>query len=230
MSPERRNEAKQVLQRLRESLADISRRNRFLNFPLDQSLEITFPDQDTIFKYLVDAQKIINIRITQEKRNDKNEKSLLEGSQVSRNSLEVAKFSEQQLEGILRKLHNQYQSHLEESGCNALFLSVGLLQWPEQGKLEKTNLAPLLLLPVSLEKQFGETSSSSHFDIDQTRRLTFSLSYTGESISENSALVQFFRRPEYNLHLPRFLIDTHSKPSEYLQEVEDWLKKRRVIL
>ena len=227
MNSERRNEAKQVLQRLRESLADISLKNRFLNFSPDQSLEINQPDLDTIFKYLI-SQKAIPIRRTQERQSNKSEKSIsgdIFTPQVSRNVMEVTK-PEQQLEGSLRKLHNLYQSHLEEVGCNALFLSIGMFQWSKQGKSEKTNLAPLLLVPVGLERQVIETNTlSSHSETDQTRRLTFSLSYAEESICENSTLLQLLRRPEYNLHLPRFLIDTHSKPSEYLQEVEEWLKK-----
>ncbi|MEQ1503145.1 MAG: DUF4011 domain-containing protein, partial [Myxococcota bacterium] len=42
---------------------------------------------------------------------------------------------------------------LEEGGANTLYAAVGFLQWSESGPGEATRLAPLLLIPVSLELQ-----------------------------------------------------------------------------
>src|SRR5258708_955266 len=66
------------------------------------------------------------------------------------------------------------RTHLEERGVNILFLAIGMLHWYEDDKSEKELKAPLLLIPVKLER----TSA----------REKFKVSYNDEEVEANLSL------------------------------------------
>src|SRR5205807_525803 len=78
-----------------------------------------------------------------------------------------------------RKLAREARSAIEETGANMLFLVFGFLEFPERENNDRVLLAPLVSLPVSLEK--------SRVDRD-TGHERFSLKYTGEDLAENLSL------------------------------------------
>jgi Protein of unknown function (DUF4011) len=41
---------------------------------------------------------------------------------------------------------------LEEQGVNTLFLAIGMLRWMEDDSTEEVHRAPLVLIPVELER------------------------------------------------------------------------------
>ncbi len=54
-----------------------------------------------------------------------------------------------------RRLLSTYRlanSFIQEQGVNTLFLALGMLQWLDNGTNSEPRLAPLVLLPVSLER------------------------------------------------------------------------------
>ena len=57
------------------------------------------------------------------------------------------------LDGNLLSIFNAARTGLEEGGANTLFLAIGLLEWTEAEKAETKHLAPILLVPVTLERQ-----------------------------------------------------------------------------
>ncbi|WP_375450250.1 DUF3320 domain-containing protein [uncultured Devosia sp.] len=89
----------------------------------------------------------------------------------------------------LIELHRQAKNDLAEGGANTLFLAVGFLRWKK--KLEDTRFyrAPLLLVPVKLERR----SASS----------AFSLRYHEDEPRFNATLLQFLES-EFDLRLPQF--------------------------
>ena len=53
----------------------------------------------------------------------------------------------------LTALYRQGKSDLEESGVNTVFLAAGFLQWQPPGNDSRTALAPILLIPVTLQRR-----------------------------------------------------------------------------
>jgi hypothetical protein len=57
------------------------------------------------------------------------------------------------LEKRLLKLFREARTFEEEQGVNILFLAIGFLNWFEDARSEERCSAPLLLVPVSLERR-----------------------------------------------------------------------------
>jgi very-short-patch-repair endonuclease len=68
------------------------------------------------------------------------------------------KLSPEQLERKLFKLFREARTYEEEQGVNILFVAIGFLHWFEDSRSEERCCAPLLLVPVSLERQKGHDS------------------------------------------------------------------------
>jgi very-short-patch-repair endonuclease len=87
----------------------------------------------------------------------------------------------------LRRIADQAQSTLEEQGVNTLFLAVAMLHFFDAERSDEVRRAPLLLLPVRLER----TSARSHF----------TLRASDDEPLVNPALVELLRR-EFGVQLP----------------------------
>lgn len=75
----------------------------------------------------------------------------------------------------LLKIHTEARTCIEEQGVNTLFLALGFLHWYESDASDTVRKAPLLLLPVNLER-----SSSKE---------AFNLKYSEDDLVENLSLV-----------------------------------------
>ena len=65
----------------------------------------------------------------------------------------LAEVSSDELDGRLLAIHTAARTGLEEGGANTLYLAIGLLRWTDDDKSERRNLAPILLVPVTLQRQ-----------------------------------------------------------------------------
>jgi very-short-patch-repair endonuclease len=65
----------------------------------------------------------------------------------------LAEVKADELDGRLLAIHTAARTGLEEGGANTLYLAIGLLRWTEDEKSERRNLAPILLVPVTLQRQ-----------------------------------------------------------------------------
>lgn len=65
----------------------------------------------------------------------------------------IANIGQDSLDGNLLAIFNAARTGLEEGGANTLFLAIGFLEWTEAEKSEAKHLAPILLVPVTLERQ-----------------------------------------------------------------------------
>ncbi|MEO1192772.1 MAG: DUF4011 domain-containing protein [Pseudomonadota bacterium] len=81
------------------------------------------------------------------------------------------------LEKRLRKLRGDARTAVEETGSNLLHLAFGFLEWREPGERAKGNLAPLLLLPVELERVSQGPG-----------RAIYRLTWSGEDLQPNLSL------------------------------------------
>ena len=115
-----------------------------------------------------------------------------------------------ELESRLQILHTQSRLSLDETGANILYLALGFLEWDESivGK-HSSRLAPLMLLPVRLEKGKLNTKTAT-FD--------YEVLYTGEDILTNLSLREKLRR-DFGIALPRITEDL--LPEEYFARVRE---------
>lgn len=75
----------------------------------------------------------------------------------------------------LLKIHTEAKGFIEEHGVNTLFLALGFLHWYEADSSENLRKAPLLLLPVTLERSSAKDA--------------FRLKYSGDELMANLSLI-----------------------------------------
>ena len=103
------------------------------------------------------------------------------------------------LQAKLRVIQREAQLAKEELGVNTLFLTLGVLEWNETAA--RSLRAPLLYVPVSLERQVNGT---------------IRLSYDGSDVGDNLPLRA--KMAEFGLVLPEF--DEDSPIDAYFREIE----------
>lgn len=120
--------------------------------------------------------------------------------------LQTNVINQEKLESQLKSIAQRANSAIEETGVNYLYLVLGTMHWTETENSEKYNMAPLLLVPVQLERIFEPRSA----------RYTYKLSWTEEDLQHNLCLEKKLER-EFALRLPR--PEEEQTPEEYLAAV-----------
>jgi len=149
-------------------LLDLSLRNNLLNFSREKKgIELLVKDsrvlEDRI--YSGDEYEILSkitdhegkdLEISLNSANDYliEYSSLIEG-EVAQKKIRTLS-TEKELSTKMTKMYRDAKIHIEESGTNCLFLSLGLLKWYENDYTEKERYAPILLVPVELSKKIGK--------------------------------------------------------------------------
>ena len=126
---------KKQLEASRERLLDLTLRNRLLNFrPLSRSIKLPNHIPSELFESLVLKEEELTFKAHAENKSDSDSfyKALYAINQKSR-------------------------TILEEQGYPVLYLALGFLNWHDGENKEKINLAPLILIPVELERQKDRT-------------------------------------------------------------------------
>lgn len=90
------------------------------------------------------------------------------------------------LDKILSFIHKSAKLSIEENGASTLYLAVGLLKWYDRKTPEQQRFAPVLLLPVEINRRSVNSK--------------FTLKTTGEETMINMTLLEFLRQ-EYQLNL-----------------------------
>jgi len=94
---------------------------------------------------------------------------------------------EQKLQSRLLNTYYFARTSIEEQGVNLLYLALGMLRWYDTGDSETLRSAPLVLVPVSLERSSAQER--------------FRLRYTGSEIGANLSL-QAKMKSDFNLTIP----------------------------
>lgn len=112
-----------------------------------------------------------------------------------------------------RLLHTTYaaRTSLEETGVNILYLALGMLTWYETETSEEARQAPLVLVPVLLERG--------------TATERFKLRYTGAEVEANLSL-QVKLQADFNLALPLPELDEEGRLEPYYATVAALIKSR----
>ena len=179
---------------LRKELLDLTLRNQLLNFK-SRAKTITIVNQSptNLFQTLVLQEN--KMYFVANKKDNKEDKS----SVWDHIPFDFSKFSEgdkklatdltpKELQKRLYYINNQAKTMLQEQGYNILYLAIGFLVWKDKSKPRQKNKAPLVLIPVSMErKKVGES---------------FNLEWTGEDIQTNISLKA--KLLEAGIELPNF--------------------------
>lgn len=198
------------LERARTELLDLSARNRLLNIPRSaksaKTLEIVDEQSQEIFRLLVRDQKAFTFLPG---------KSAGGPEETDDDSEEIAELAQPEDEGVdARGVANRHadtrlQTRLtpaglqkrlldlfydartleEEQGVNILFLALGTLKWIDPNNQANVRFAPLILVPVSLER--GNAAEK------------FKLRWRQEDVSSNLSLEAYLDRI-HGLKLPAF--------------------------
>ncbi|EAQ36220.1 hypothetical protein NB311A_01909 [Nitrobacter sp. Nb-311A] len=189
------------IDRWQKKLLDLTLRNRLLNFPDSKK---TIPFLCTDIAYLEDrlangaAIRIISLP----EQNPLGERDATIYRDVHGRDLQRGFAAEsllrdelpspleaRPLEARLIHLYRQVRNDFAEGGANTLFLAVGFLRWKKKPEDERSYRAPLLLVPVKLERRSASSRFTIRFHEDEPRF--------------NATLLQFLER-DFDLALPQF--------------------------
>lgn len=187
--------------RWQNRLLDLGLRNRLLNFSENKrTVSFLCTDIDYLEDRLADGAAVKIISLPEQNPLGERDTALhreVRGQDLQRGfAIEALQRDElssllepRELADRLIGLFRQTKSDLAEGGTNTLYLVAGVLHWRKKAGDEKVYRAPLLLLPVKLERTGASERFRLRFHEDEPRI--------------NSTLLQFLKL-EFDLTLPDF--------------------------
>jgi hypothetical protein len=130
----------------------------------------------------------------------------------SAQSLPVLHYQEQ-LDTVSRKIASAAETAIEESGTNMLYLVFGFLESYESDDSEQPHLAPLVVVPVTIEHAGGKRKAVETV-----------IEYSGEDIETNLSLVEKMRR-DFGLDIP--VLGDDETPESYFRELAGILELKK---
>ncbi len=118
----------------------------------------------------------------------------------------------EELQKRLFYINQQSKSVLEEQGYNILYLALGFLEWTENNEPDNKHRAPLILIPVALERK--------------KVRGSFKLVWTGEDIIPNISLQE--KLLEQGIELPDFEMPEQKEGIyHYFESVDEAIEPKK---
>jgi superfamily I DNA and/or RNA helicase/very-short-patch-repair endonuclease len=205
------------LEASRKELLDLGLRNPLINYkrPKTKGLQIANEKSKAIFDLLVKQGKAMSFI----GKTDSNEQEI-ELSEPSPDDLELSytdtKLQTSETETALQnKLLNIYyaaRTSIEEQGVNILYITLGMLQWYESENSEDPKLAPLLLVPVLLDR----SSARERF------RVRYSLEEIGHNLSLQAKL-----KTEFGISIPDLPEIDDVSIDAYFSEIASLIKNQK---
>jgi very-short-patch-repair endonuclease len=214
------------IQVTRRQLLDLSARNRLISTPRSSSqgrkVEVADERSEEVFRLLVRERKAISFLAGVEEPEggalaDAGSPILAQPEEANGDGTPDARhvdlrlqtrLSSERLQGRLLSIHYDAQTYEQEQGVSILYLAMGFLKWYESPSSDKARYAPLLLIPVDLERQ--------------TAASRFHLKYREEDIATNLSL-QAKLRGEFGIDLPEAPEMEDLSPEAYFDAVADSL-------
>jgi hypothetical protein len=201
-----------LLDRSRKELLDLSTRNRLLSIPVNSKtariIQIYDELSAEVFRLLVNEKKALSfLPGKQTKQADSPASQLFDdeeiglpqpdedgdpGTGIARRYVDLRLQTALSPEGLQRRLLDLYtnaRTMIEEQGVNVLYLAFGHLKWFEAGHSDTPRYAPLILIPVDLERK--------------TASERFSLRWREEDIEPNLSLEARLKN-DFGITLPPF--------------------------
>ena len=227
------------LQQIRRRLLDTSNRNRLLNFRESKARTIRIIDElpDEVFSSIYDSGVAMDlVPVVEEELLDQDAESIDVGHELpvaTENFAErhfdehlQTRYTPQKLERLCSRLSREAKTAIEETGCNMLFLALGFLEWFEDETSDVSHLAPLILMPVQIEKARLNRATNCY---------SFVISYSEEDLETNLSLAEKLRQ-DFDLILPDLNVD--KSPEVYFDEIiekiiplkRQWKVRREMVL
>lgn len=187
----------------KRKLLDVSKRNRALSFRPNKVTTIIIVDEQPaeVFRHLYLQEKqmrfrpspptepqpesALNIADTEEGEDHVPSPDFIPyttsdlDSRHTDDALQTAATAEN-LDKSLRRIAEQAQTSIEEQGVNTLFLALGMLYYKEASASDEVFRAPLVLLPVALQRK--------------SARAGYTVAATDDDPMVNPALAEYLRR------------------------------------
>ena len=207
------------LERSRKELLDLTGRNRLINTSRSNSrssrLEIVDERSQEVFRHLVTESKAMRFLAKPGDDDDNDDSEFLAQPDDDVNDEGVsARHIDDQLQTALtskalqkRLLTTFYDAATfeEEQGVNTLYLALGFLKWFEAESSDRARYAPLILIPVKLDRKSANAR--------------FTLSWTEEDINTNLSLQEKMYL-EFGLRIPDVPDEDELVANDYFQQVQ----------
>lgn len=213
------------LDRARTELLDLSARNRLLNIPKSgksaKIIEIIDEQAQHIFPLLVrDAKAFTFLPGRAASDAEKPDDDVIEDlAQPDNDSVDergiAVRHTDTKLQtrltpaGLQKRLLDMYydaRTLEEEQGVNILFLALGTLKWVDPSNPENVRFAPLILVPVSLER--GNAAEK------------FKLKWRQEDLASNLSLEAYLDKI-HSLKIPAFDMGEEFDPTAYFAAIRE---------
>ena len=220
------------LEKSRQALLDLSTRNRLLSLPQAATARVLhFADErtDEVYRLLAgegksmgfvparageeeqvaatpaEAQERLHLPALPQPEEEGDDQRDARGVALRHRDLKLqTRLSSEKLQRRLLDMYSDARTFIEEQGVNILFLALGQLQWFDRNAPDKPRLAPLILLPVALERKSAAER--------------FTLSWLQEDAAENLSLPAKLKA-DFGMELPEFHAGDDFDPAAYLAAV-----------
>ena len=186
------NSVKAQLDTARAELLDLGLRNPLINYKLlkARGVEIVDESPPNIYQILVQDKKTMSFLPKDESEEDNLFLSEDKGENDSIRYTDTKLQTKHTSTELQKRLLNTYytaRTALEEQGVTTLYLALGMLEWYESESSDILRHAPLILIPVELDRT--------------SVRAPFRVQYTEEEIGTNLSLQEKLR-VEFGIQLP----------------------------
>lgn len=199
------------LEASRRELLDLGLRNPLLNYrlPVSRGVHIENESIANIHEVLVKQGKAMTfLPKTDVKEKEEAEITATPAPEPEEIVYDTRLQTNETAASLQNRLLNTYyaaRTSLEEQGVNVLYLTLGMLKWYEKENGKEARYAPLILIPVSLERS--------------SARERFRLRYTGSEIETNLSL-QTKIKAEYGIVLPDIPEAEDVAVTEYAAQID----------
>ena len=184
------------IERWQRKLLDLSLRNRLLNYrDSKQTLPLRCPSVPAFEDELAAGKKFRGFSLND---NDPFGNRTVSPEDAQRIEEEVIRdafgrgqvvvpLTGQEMNNRLLTLYRRARSDMQEGGTNTLFLAAGFLRWKKTEGDTRTYRAPLVLIPVKLERRSAQSP--------------FRVAHHEDDVRINSTLLEFLKR-DFDLRIP----------------------------
>jgi very-short-patch-repair endonuclease/flagellar biosynthesis GTPase FlhF len=212
------------MNKARQELLDLGLRNPLLNYRTSKArgLEIIDEKPSEVFRLLVlEKRKMTFVETTGDQRETQPSISLAKSSNGrpgrepalapgektghQRDSRLQTPYLDKQLQDRLLHSYTAARTYIEEQGVNILYMAIGMLNWYEADQSKDRRQAPLLLIPVRLERSHAKER--------------FTVAFTEDDIGFNISLAAKMKQ-DFAITLPVF-DDEDFQLEPYFMKISD---------
>ena len=212
----------------REELLDLGLRNPLLNHRPSRARGVEVVDElpTEVFRILVREGRPMSFEAAPEKSEGEEDELLVQpGDEDGQGGIAArhvdtrlqTNLTSARLQSRLLKTERDARTFIEEQGVNILYLALGMLHWYEAESSQEVRRAPLILVPVALERssvrerfrlRYTEEDIGENLSLANKLRLEFGVTFPGMPPQEELDVGRYFDDVEESTsHLPRWSVD-----------------------